>query len=350
MAGSQHRVLLAALLAVGIAPVVAYWVTAVATVWLAPEPRTALIVLLATGALFVVSGAAFAWRMAAALSHPIDQLRESAALMRGPNRASRAGSRDPDLAEIAGALNALADRAEAAERKLDERLATVAQSLAVERLPLPDALPAPDADLHTLSFAVLDLETTGLDAARGDTVVSMACVRVRGGQVSTTDRFVTLIDPERAIPPASTRVHGIDDAAVQGAPTLAEALPKLGSFVGESVLVGHVVGFDLAFLEPALQAVELPSLARHGVLDTLLLGHVLFPASRPTSLEDLTELLGVDLVGRHTALGDAATTAECFARMLVLLDQRGLRTLADVLALQRPSAWRRVLTGLLTPR
>jgi DNA polymerase III subunit epsilon len=204
--------------------------------------------------------------------------------------------------------------------------------------------------LADLSYAVLDLETTGLDPAGGDRVVSVAVVRVRGGTVERADAFSTLVDPARPIPPTATAIHGITDEQVRGMPALLDVLPELVEYVGEAVLVGHTVTFDLAFLEPALKAAVLPSLRQHGVLDTLLLGHALLPTFRAASLDELAGLLGVVVRDRHTALGDAVTTAEVFVRLLQLLEQHGIVTLDGALALQRPSALREALGGLLDGR
>jgi DNA polymerase III epsilon subunit family exonuclease len=391
--GSYRRTLLAALLAVGVAPALAI----IAVTWLVlsttADVSRARSVILVAGLVLAAAAGAFAWGMAAALAHPLGRLRDGAALMQGPNPTHRVPATPEDgaeLAEIGKALNALADQVQAAGRvqvadhrptaapangaprarssagpaSTDERAASPDERAAGQQAltllsddgPFAPVLPAARAAssgqrwLADLSYAVLDLETTGLDPAGGDRVVSVAVVRVRGGTVERADAFSTLVDPARPIPPTATAIHGITDEQVRGMPALLDVLPELVEYVGEAVLVGHTVTFDLAFLEPALKAAVLPSLRQHGVLDTLLLGHALLPTFRAASLDELAGLLGVVVRDRHTALGDAVTTAEVFVRLLQLLEQHGIVTLDGALALQRPSALREALGGLLDGR
>ena len=83
-----------------------------------------------------------------------------------------------------------------------------------------------------------------------------------------------------------------------------------------------------------LQLAETRSGARFDmpVLDTLLLDAVVHPAQPSHSLEQIAARVGVDVVGRHTALGDAMVTAQVFLRLLPLLADRGVRTLGEARA------------------
>jgi DNA polymerase-3 subunit epsilon len=68
------------------------------------------------------------------------------------------------------------------------------------------------------------------------------------------------------------------------------------------------------------------------VLDTLLLSAVAHPEQASHSLEEIAARLGVNVVGRHTALGDALVTGEVFLRLLPVLSGRGVRTLGEARA------------------
>ena len=103
--------------------------------------------------------------------------------------------------------------------------------------------------LDELSFVVLDVETTGLRPDAGDRIVSLAGVRVRAGTVRAGEIFDALVCPERPIPAASTRFHGITDAMVVEAPVIGVVLPAFLRFAEGAVLVGHEVSFDVAFLD-----------------------------------------------------------------------------------------------------
>ncbi|GAB2878612.1 3'-5' exonuclease [Nocardioides pacificus] len=187
--------------------------------------------------------------------------------------------------------------------------------------------------LADLTFTVLDTETTGLDPAGGDRIVSLGAVRVVNGRVLRQETFEQLVNPGRRVPAASTAIHGLTDAMLVDAPRIEEALPELVRFAEDTVLVGHDIGFDLRFLEAAARSasLELPQPA----LDTLLLDTTLFPGQGDHTLEAIAERLGVSVVGRHTALGDALVTADVLVALLGPLREAGVTSLDDALAASR---------------
>lgn len=186
--------------------------------------------------------------------------------------------------------------------------------------------------LDQLSFVVLDTETTGLRPEAGDRIVSLAGVSVRAGAVRRHDSFDALVRPERPIPPASTRFHGITDAMVAKAPPIGIVLPAFLRFAQGAVLVGHEVSFDLAFLSRDMTRLGLgPLMSDHPVLDTGLLSRLIHGPEAEHTLEAVAGRLGVTVIGRHSALGDALTTAEVLVRLLELLRKRGLVTLGQAL-------------------
>ena len=180
-------------------------------------------------------------------------------------------------------------------------------------------------------FLALDLETTGLDPRR-DAVVSAAMIPFVDGVPETG--YVTLIDPARPIPAEATAIHGVTDAMVRGAPTVARLLHDASEIVGDDVLVGHNVGFDIAILARARRVHGLPRLA-NSALDTRRLAAGLHPEWRNFSLEHLAARLGIAVVDRHTATGDALTAGWIFLALLTELESRRVRTVPELLWLQR---------------
>jgi polyribonucleotide nucleotidyltransferase len=149
--------------------------------------------------------------------------------------------------------------------------------------------------------AVVDVETTGTDPKLAD-LVEIAVVKVRGGEIS--DRWSTLVNPGRPI--VGNQLHGITDADVASAPSPAEAVAKALDAIGDALVVGHNVGFDLAFLEEALPSARFEP-GRY--LDTLVLARDGYPEIGQYKLETLSSFFGIDLTERHRAQPDAEATA-----------------------------------------
>lgn len=105
--------------------------------------------------------------------------------------------------------------------------------------------------LHEVTFCVVDLETTGGKASEGG-ITEVGAVRLRGGEVLGT--FQTLVNPGTAIPAQITVLTGITEAMVAPAPRVGPVLASLLEFIGDAVIVGHNVSYDLRFLGAALHA------------------------------------------------------------------------------------------------
>jgi DNA polymerase-3 subunit epsilon len=189
--------------------------------------------------------------------------------------------------------------------------------------------------LSDVSYTVFDTETTGLDPAGGDEIVQIGAARIVNGKLLRGERFDQLIDPHRSIPEASIRIHGIRPEQVRGKPSITDVLPAFHAFIGDTVLVGHNVAFDLRFLKRKEASSGLPF--DQPVLDTLILSSVVHPNEPSHGLETIAARLGVTISGRHTAFGDALVTGELFLKLLPLLAQRGILTLSQAREAARTS-------------
>jgi DNA polymerase III epsilon subunit family exonuclease len=162
-------------------------------------------------------------------------------------------------------------------------------------------------------LVVLDTETTGLDP-RNDRVIDIGAVRL-GPDLEVTERFVTLVDPGIPIPLFITRLVGIADGDVRGAPGFAEAYDTLREFVGDAVLVGHNVGFDREHLAAGARRAGLPPLANEW-FDTLEAALLLYPELDRHALPVLAAEFGIEREA-HRALPDAETAAEVLKRLSI---------------------------------
>jgi DNA polymerase-3 subunit epsilon len=188
----------------------------------------------------------------------------------------------------------------------------------------------PDLDdclLADLTFSVFDTETTGLDPGGGDRIISIGAVRIVKMHMLSEERFDHLINPGRDIPEETTRIHGIDAGMVRSKPGIGRVLPMFHQFVADTIMVAHNAAFDMRMLQTCEGLTGIKFL--NPVLDTLLLLAVLHPAHERHNIKEIARRLGVDIVGRHTAIGDATTTAMLLLKMIPLLGNMGIYTLKE---------------------
>ncbi|MDR1589794.1 MAG: PolC-type DNA polymerase III [Oscillospiraceae bacterium] len=174
-------------------------------------------------------------------------------------------------------------------------------------------------------IVVFDIETTGL-SARDDAITEIGAVIMRDGR--ETERFHTFADPDRPIPPDITRLTGIRDSDVAGAPSQMAAVTAFLEFAGDRTLAAHNAPFDIGFIHEVCR--------RGGVyfspvyIDTLTLSRSLFPEFRRHGLSDVAGYLGLPSFNHHRAVDDAAVTGMILTRFFKELSERGVTELASI--------------------
>lgn len=157
-------------------------------------------------------------------------------------------------------------------------------------------------------FTVIDLETTGFDPSF-DNIIEIAALRVRGGEI--VDSFSTLVKPYDEIDEFITELTGITNDMLSTAPAPEEIFPSVREFIGEDIIVGHNVNFDINFLYDWFEIILKESFS-NDYIDTLRIARKALPNLSHHRLNDISDALGVVPGGAHRAAADCQTTFDCF--------------------------------------
>ena len=160
-------------------------------------------------------------------------------------------------------------------------------------------------------YAIVDIETTGGYAARNG-IIEIA-VKVFDGE-RIIEQYETLINPEQQIPRYIQAFTGIDNEMVQHAPRFEEIARDLYYLLNDKIFVAHNVNFDYSFVKNSLQAYGYTLNTKK--LCTIRLSRQVFPGLPSYSLGNLCCSLGIELINRHRAGGDAAATVTLFQKIL----------------------------------
>lgn len=186
------------------------------------------------------------------------------------------------------------------------------------------------APLHEVPFCVLDLETTGGSAATCE-ITEIGAVRFIGGEEN--GRFQTLVNPGVEIPPTITVLTGITHLMVVDAPRIEEALPSLLEFIGDAVIVGHNVRFDMSFLNAAAERLGYGRLPNRTADTHALARRLVRDETRNLKLSSLAAHFRSPVTPTHRALDDARATAHVFWELLARAGSLGVTHLDDLMRL-----------------
>jgi DNA polymerase-3 subunit epsilon len=232
-----------------------------------------------------------------------------------------------DVLGIARATRAIADRVAVALLGADPRV----QRLRDGRWALA-AKAERSAVLSSCTFAVVDVETTGSRAGRGDRVTEIAVVTLSDGEIDVT--LDALVNPERPIPSIVSRLTRITDDMVRSQPTFADVADDVLEALAGRVFAAHNARFDWAFLSRELRRTK--DLALEGPrICTVHLARRLIPGLRSRGLDSVAAYFGVEIENRHRAGGDAVATARILQRLLELAGEKGVTTLGELRELGR---------------
>lgn len=168
-------------------------------------------------------------------------------------------------------------------------------------------------------YTVVDIETTGFDPMF-DEIIEVAGIKYRGR--NEVGRFQSLVKPDDGIPDYITALTGITNEMVADAPGIEDVLPRFLEFIGEDIVVGHNVHFDVNFLYDYAEDFDLEPFS-NDLVDTLRLSRRLYPELQSHKLSALAAHFGVEPDGEHRALADCVTTQKCLSAMDAYAAQNG---------------------------
>lgn len=193
----------------------------------------------------------------------------------------------------------------------------------------PSSAAAAARSIREIPFVVVDVETTG-GRPPGDRVIEIGAVRVRGGRLE--GEWSSLVDPGRGIPSFVSRLTGIANSAVAGAPRFERVADEFLEFLGGAAFVAHNARFDWRFVNAELLRARGGRLT-NARLCTVRLARRLLPHVKRRNLDALAWLFGIEIQGRHRALPDARGTARLLLELLDVAEASGVADERDLAAL-----------------
>lgn len=198
----------------------------------------------------------------------------------------------------------------------------------------PPADASPRRRIDDLPYAIIDLETTGLDPLK-HRIVEAAVIRQRADG-TVEDEWSTLINPG-IDPGPSTRIHGLTAADLVDAPSFAQVARQIAARISDAVVVAHNVTFDTAFLTSEFTRISAPP-DDLLTLCTLALAGRFGAQTTSLRLADCASAEGITIKATHTALADARTAAALLTRYLRQAQHNGLQWLDELEATGNPPA------------
>jgi DNA polymerase III subunit epsilon len=187
--------------------------------------------------------------------------------------------------------------------------------------------------IEDLTFIVFDTETTGFNVGADDRLIEIGAVSIQGLKVLEEDTFQTYVNPKRQISQEIIQLTSITQEKVETAPEALHAIEEFFQYVNireAASLVGHYVSFDNLVFTNELKRAKF-SLKGMETLDTLDLIGYIAPSYDMRDLERYARAFGTRMYDRHSAIGDALTTAFLFTELLHLFRIRGGNTWGELI-------------------
>lgn len=197
----------------------------------------------------------------------------------------------------------------------------------------PRVVDQADPLLSSLSFAVVDVETTGTSARTHDRITEISIVRVVEGHIA--DVYTRLVNPERSIPAFITSLTQISWEMVKDEPPFRAIADEVAQRLTGHIFTAHNAAFDWGFVSEELSRSAGRQL-NGPRLCTVRLAKALLPTLSRRNLDCVTNHFGIEVASRHRAEGDAVATAQCLIKLLKVAEERDITTLSALAAVIGP--------------
>ena len=169
--------------------------------------------------------------------------------------------------------------------------------------------------IFPVDYTVIDIETSGFSSGSCE-IIEISALKVRNNQTAGT--FQQLIKPGYPVGRFITDLTGINNVMLQNCPGIKEVLPSFIDFIGDDILMGYNVHFDINFLyDNMLRCFGMP--LTNDFVDVLRFARKALPNLKKRSQTDVADYFGIPTAGAHRALKDCEICNECYIRLKQIL-------------------------------
>ena len=167
-------------------------------------------------------------------------------------------------------------------------------------------------------YTVVDIETTSLDSFHGE-ILEISAIKVRNKK--EVDNFSELIKTNEEIGYFTTNLTGItNEMMLKEGKELEEVLQSFKAFLGNDIIVGHNVNFDINFLYDNMEE-HIDTYLSNDYVDTLRIARKVLPNLRHHKLDDLITYFHLTKRNEHRALNDCVLTNQVYIRLSEMIEK-----------------------------
>lgn len=180
---------------------------------------------------------------------------------------------------------------------------------------------SPDELLRSLTFCVIDLETTGGNPDF-EKIIEIGMVKIENREITEERSF--LINPGKEIPEFVQKLTGIRKADVEHAPKIEEVIDEIVQFIGDSILVAHNTSFDIPFLNGVLKKLQRPTLDNK-VICTNIMTKYMIPDIMSSNLNYMSQIFNIPHSQAHRAIEDARAAGRLLLKYMDIFESKNIR-------------------------